>query len=428
MGEIKRPLVSFLNEEFRDYSLYTLHNRAITDLLGGLKPVHRKIMWTAQRKAKSFIKVVGLTGYVLAEANYHHGDGSVSDAIVKLAAPWSNHVPILDHDGFFGVRLEPRAAAPRYIMVRVSKNFETWFSDFNAVSYSKQDDGECYEPDQYFCNVPWNLVNGCTGIATGYSSMIHPRNPQKVARLINELLCGRTPDIDLLNIEYPSSKAKIVGFDSYGTVKHLQRNMYDVVELPPLYTQEFYKNKLEILLTKGVISNYDVTMSDCTPPFRVWMKKDVTDVVGALKLKAKLPTETFVFIHDNEVLIFDDIWDYIGKFIEERLKISDLSVRRHVSTREKVLRDLESKILFIDYMITQGIKDLTIDILNKRIARFTTDSEVRQQLLRIPITNFTKEKVAELIDEIKDLQSQIKSYQTLTPENHWKSQLIGLLA
>jgi len=428
MEEIKRPLPDFLNKDFRDYSLYTLHNRAITDLLGGLKPVHRKIMWTAQRKAKSFIKVVGLTGYVVAESNYHHGDASVSDAIVKLAAPWSNHIPILEHDGYFGCRLEPRAAAPRYIFVKMSNNFNTWFSDQNALNYSIQDDGECYEPDQYFCNVPWNLVNGCTGIATGYSSMIHPRNPHKIARLINDLLCGKTPDFNLLNIEYPSSTAKIDGFDSYGTVRHIQRNIYDVTELPPLYTQESYRAKLEQLLNKEVISNYEVTMSDTTPPFRIWMKKDVRDVVEALKLHQRLPTETFVFIHDNEVLIFDDIWDYIGKFIEERLKISDISLRRHISSREKILTDLEAKILFIDEMISLGIQGLTKSILDKRIAKFTNDPELHQQLARIAITNFTTERIKELIDDIKSLHSEIKSFQSITPENHWKSQLVGLLA
>jgi DNA topoisomerase-2 len=428
MTEVKRPLRNFLNEDFRDYSLYTLHNRAITDLLGGLKPVHRKIMWTAQRKAKSFIKVIGLTGYVLAESNYHHGDMSVSEAIVKLAAPWSNHVPILDHDGYFGWRLEPKAAAPRYIMVRLSQNFLTWFSDFNALSFTPQDDGECYEPDQYFCNVPWNLVNGCTGIATGYASTIHPRNPHKIAKLIHELLCGRTPEPGLLDIEYPSSTAKIEGFDSIGSVKHVQRNIYDVTELPPLYTQEVYKNKLETLLAKGVISNYEVTMSDNNPPFRVWLKEQPKDIEDALKLRTKLPAETFVFIHDNAVITFDDVWDYIGKFIEERLKISDASVRNHISSREKTLENLESKILFIDDMIRSGIQGLTRDILNQRIGKFTQNPELHQQLTRIAITNFTQEKIKELIEEIKELHSQIKSYQQLTPENHWKSQIVGLLA
>lgn len=428
MSEVKRPLQNFLNEDYRDYSLYTLHNRAITDLLGGLKPVQRKIMWTAQRKAKSFIKVVGLTGYVIAESNYHHGDSSVSEAIVKLAASWSNHVPILDQDGYFGWRLEPKAAAPRYIRVKLSNNFHTWFSDFNALTFTPQDDGECYEPDQYFCNVPWNLVNGCTGIATGYASTIHPRNPQKIARLINDLLCGRTPDINLLNIEYPTSKAKIEGFESIGAVKHLQRNMFDITELPPLYTEESYKNKLEALLTKGVISNYEVTMSDNTPPFRVWMKTTPSDILDALKLRVRLPAENFVFIHDNEVITFEDVWDYIGKFIEERLKISDLSVRLHISTREKALKDLESKILFIDHMINKGIQGLTKEILNQRIRQFTNDPEVHQQLTRISITNFTEEKIRELVEEIKELRSQIQSYQKLTPEDHWKSQIIGLLA
>lgn len=413
----EREISDFFNTDFREYALYTIQNRAISCLLDALKPVQRKALWIAAKKARQHpIKTVSLAGYIIADADYKHGDASAVDAVVKMAAKWRNNLQLLSGKGNFGSRLTPEAGAPRYTKVQLSQNFHNWFSDFNALSYDTADDGETYEPVTYHANVPWALINGIRGIATGYSSFVHPRHPDNIVKLTTALLDGKVPDGEWLGVHYPEYDGLIEDGYSIGQFEYKTKKKIIIHSLPVDHTLDSYANKLVKLLNKGVIRDFHKTYAAGSPPFIVDLKDNMANPEKTLGLRRKLPTEQFVFIHNKRLVIFDDVWEYIVTFIEERLKVAAAGISNSARTRETVANDLAVKILFIKRLRESGLKDLDNGKLKSIIDSINPQQHLRSVLFAMPIQQMTEEKIAEWEADIHHLEEEIDSLRAITPQ------------
>lgn len=170
-----------MKKSFLDYSMSVIVSRALPDVRDGLKPVHRRILYTMYENGldpnKPYRKCADTVGSVLGK--YHpHGDASVYDAMVRLAQDFSMRAPLVDGHGNFGSVDGDPPAAYRYTESRMSKMATRMLTDIDkdTVDFMPNYDDRLKEPVVLPSRYPNLLVNGCVGIAVGMATNIPPHN------------------------------------------------------------------------------------------------------------------------------------------------------------------------------------------------------------------------------------------------------------
>lgn len=197
---IQVDLREIMETSFLDYSMSVIVQRALPDVRDGLKPVHRRILYTMYENAlwpeKAYRKCADTIGSVLGR--YHpHGDASVYDALVRLAQDFSMRYMLIDGHGNFGSVDGDPPAAYRYTEARMSKLSVEMLKDIekDTVDFSPNYDDRLKEPNVLPSHFPNILVNGSTGIAVGMATNIPPHNMGEVLDGVCAMVDN--PDIDL---------------------------------------------------------------------------------------------------------------------------------------------------------------------------------------------------------------------------------------
>ena len=197
---IQVDLREIMETSFLDYSMSVIVQRALPDVRDGLKPVHRRILYTMYENAlwpeKAYRKCADTVGSVLGR--YHpHGDASVYDALVRLAQDFSMRYMLVDGHGNFGSVDGDPPAAYRYTEARMSKLSVEMLKDIekDTVDFSPNYDDRLKEPNVLPSHFPNILVNGSTGIAVGMATNIPPHNMGEVLDGVCAMVDN--PDIDL---------------------------------------------------------------------------------------------------------------------------------------------------------------------------------------------------------------------------------------
>ena len=197
---IQVDLREIMETSFLDYSMSVIVQRALPDVRDGLKPVHRRILYTMYENAlwpeKTYRKCADTVGSVLGR--YHpHGDASVYDALVRLAQDFSMRYMLIDGHGNFGSVDGDPPAAYRYTEARMSKLSVEMLKDIekDTVDFSPNYDDRLKEPNVLPSHFPNILVNGSTGIAVGMATNIPPHNMGEVLDGVCAMVDN--PDIDL---------------------------------------------------------------------------------------------------------------------------------------------------------------------------------------------------------------------------------------
>jgi len=174
-----------MKKSFLDYSMSVIVSRALPDVRDGLKPVHRRILYTMYENGltpdKSYRKCADTVGSVLGK--FHpHGDASVYDALVRLAQDFSLRYPLVDGHGNFGSVDGDPAAAYRYTEAKMSKISASMLTDIDkdTVDFMPNYDDRHEEPKFLPARFPNLLVNGSMGIAVGMTTNIPPHNLREV--------------------------------------------------------------------------------------------------------------------------------------------------------------------------------------------------------------------------------------------------------
>ena len=189
MAEKQRIIPVNIEDEMKssyiDYSMSVIVSRALPDVRDGLKPVHRRILHGMNElgltSSKSHKKSARVVGEVLGK--YHpHGDGSVYDAMVRLAQSWSLRYPLINGQGNFGHIDGDGPAAMRYTEARLEKMSDDILGDIkkDTVDYQNNFDDSLTEPSVLPTKVPNLLVNGASGIAVGMATNMLPHNLSEV--------------------------------------------------------------------------------------------------------------------------------------------------------------------------------------------------------------------------------------------------------
>lgn len=170
-----------IQDSFIDYAMSVITSRALPDVRDGLKPVHRRILFSMYKTGmfpdKPHKKSAHIVGDVLAK--YHpHGDSSVYDAMVRLAQDFNIRYPLIDGQGNFGSVDGDSAAAMRYTEARMTKLATEMLTDLekDTIDYMKNYDESLEEPTVLPSRFPNLLVNGSSGIAVGMATNIPPHN------------------------------------------------------------------------------------------------------------------------------------------------------------------------------------------------------------------------------------------------------------
>ena len=211
-----------MRENYLEYAKFCVKDRAISDIRDGLKPVHRRILYSMLENKlyhnKPFEKVSKRVGYVMGE--YHpHGDASITTALVNLSIPWKNNEPNIEILGNYGSIDGDSHGAARYIECRLTKAGEEYGVDLNPniIPYEPNYDNTkqiaVFLPNR----LPQLLINGSEGLAVGIASNILPHNPQEVVNTYKYYLQNPHASIeDLVNIlngpDFPT-KGTIVNKD-----------------------------------------------------------------------------------------------------------------------------------------------------------------------------------------------------------------------
>ena len=194
-----------LEEEMKrsmlDYAMSVITARALPDVRDGLKPVHRRILYSMHENGwtsslKDHVKCAKVVGAVMGD--YHpHGDGSIYDALVRLSQPWSLRYCAIDFHGGNGSIDGDKAAAYRYTECKLDKFADEMLVDINknVVDMSKNFSEDKDEPSVLPSRIPFLLVNGSSGIAVGMATNMAPHNLREIVSGIKATL--ENPDIEI---------------------------------------------------------------------------------------------------------------------------------------------------------------------------------------------------------------------------------------
>lgn len=204
-------IIEEMQRSYLDYAMSVIVSRALPDVRDGMKPVHRRILFSMGEMGidwnKKYVKCARVTGDVMGK--YHpHGDAAIYDALARLAQDWSLRLPLIDGQGNFGSVDGDPPAAQRYTECRLQKAAHSLLDDLDkeTVNFRDNYDGTLQEPTVLPAKFPNLLVNGAGGIAVGMATNIPPHN-------LSEVINGCVALIDNPAIELPDLMQIIPGPD-----------------------------------------------------------------------------------------------------------------------------------------------------------------------------------------------------------------------
>ncbi|MBN8919219.1 MAG: DNA gyrase subunit A, partial [Rhizobiales bacterium] len=197
-----------VRRSYLDYAMSVIVARALPDVRDGLKPVHRRILFSMHEQGhtpdKKYVKSARVVGDVMGK--YHpHGDQAIYDALVRMAQPFSMRLPLIDGQGNFGSVDGDPPAAMRYTECRLASAAMSLIDDIDkdTVDFQANYDGNEAEPVVLPARFPNLLVNGAGGIAVGMATNIPPHNLGEIIDACEALIANPELSIDELNAIVP---------------------------------------------------------------------------------------------------------------------------------------------------------------------------------------------------------------------------------
>jgi len=401
-------LTEVVKEEYRNYQIYTLMDRAIPYLQDGLKPGQRRILFTLwKNQSKGLMKVSSATGLVLTL--HPHGPASVESAIVNMAQDYtfSNNYPLIDKKGYFGERMETAPAASRYIECKLGKVAEyLLFDDMNQVDMVPNYDEKVMEPVCLLPKLPIMLLNGAEGIGTGFSSVIPSfHHSDLIASIIQFVETGKAKKLK----SYVHNYRNKIEVDEKGRFvfsmkfEEIHGSIY-ITELPRGYDA----TKIYRYLTKFIDEDYIKDFIDSSVNndikieliFKKGQQPPLTEVIEKMSNSSTL-VPNYTLISERGVRIFNVPEEIIEIFGAKRLEV--------VKRRYELLSEDLAKKIRQNNEIIRFIKDKEYEIATKSTNRKSYVEYLDKKkftfaeyLADMPIYRMTKEEVEKRQLMVKD--------------------------
>src|SRR4026209_1194979 len=206
-----------MRRAYLEYAMSVIIGRALPDVRDGLKPVHRRVLWSIHELGNAYNKAYKKSARVVGDVigKYHpHGDTAVYDTIVRLVQDFSMRYPLIDGQGNFGSVDGDDAAAMRYTEVRMARITNEVLDDIEkeTVDFQPNYDESLSEPKVLPTRIPLLLVNGSEGIAVGMATTIQPHNLTEILDATMALIKNPGITIDELISIVPGPDFPTAGF------------------------------------------------------------------------------------------------------------------------------------------------------------------------------------------------------------------------
>ena len=431
------PITQFANEQFIQFSRYDCE-RSLPNVIDGFKTTQRKIIHTFIKEhvtAPKELKVAQAASSVAFHTDYHHGENGIAGVICGMAPTYvgSNNLNMVEPLGMFGSQLDPTPSAARYIFTRLSDNFRMIFKseDDSIIRHLYSDDLKI-EPDFYLPIIPMILVNGTSGIGTGFACNFFNHNP---ADLVD----------DVLNIINNKKRKQLVpfykgfkgciepGVDGQwifkGVIKKINTTTLQVTEFPLGMTQEKFKSVLIKLKESGFIKDFD---DDSTDSNGILVTIDVPRTTGYLdepqllekfkliskdteNLTAWLPTGKLANFKSTAKLVEYFTAFRLTKYEERRAKLLEIYEFDKLVYEEKA-RFIKLYITSAEKFSKKTKKELTDILLAEKFTQI-------DKLLSIRIYNLTADEIESLEKDIQKIKIQIDALNNTTAAEMYVSEL-----
>lgn len=435
MNNAIRNITEIVDSEAKEYAMYTVEQRAIPNMIDGLKPVQRFMVYRAlslsSGNREKMHKLASVAGGV-ADAGYHHGEGSAQDSGALMANTWNNNFPLLDGQGNFGSRIVQTAAASRYIFCRVSENFRKLYKDFDVCP--AHEDVEHLPPKFYLPVIPVVLLNGVSGIATGYSTSIMPHCPQSVIECTRLAVNGQLdPKTTQPEIKYPKFSGNIVKveknkYELHGLYDFTSKTQMYIKEIPYKYDRTKFVKVLDDLENAGFIT-YDDDCSKAGFGFKVKFRKEYnlpTDpglrhekIMKDFKLIERL--SQFIVVIDETGKLndkFESSSELINHFVKVRMGFIEKRIAHKKVSTKKEFELAAAKLKFIAGVISGSIiiQGKTRKELTEELSENESFSAHVDKLVSMNIYHITKDEAMKLGEEAKKLKSLMAYWESTTPK------------
>lgn len=412
-------IVSEVKDSFIDYSMSVITSRAIPDLRDGLKPVHRRILWSMYEEGntpdKPHKKSATTVGYVMG--HYHpHGDSSIYEAMVRLAQDFNERYMLVDGHGNFGNIEGDGAAAYRYTEARLSKISLELIRDINKNTVDMDDnfDETSKEPRVLPSRFPNILVNGSMGIAVGMATNIPPHNLGEVidgcvAYIDNhdidtmELMeYVKGPDFPTGGIILGNSGIKKAYETGRGSItirsraeieEHNNHSTIVITEVPYGVNTMELKNKVAELVRDKVIegiSDYHTDLKDGVK-ITITLKRDANPQVVLNNL----------YKHTNFQISYGIIFLMLDQGVPKTLGLKDIISKYIDHQKEVIIRrtkfDLDKDERRVHILEGYKIAQDNIDEVIKIIKTAKSDVEAKEKLMvRFSLSEIQTDAILEL--------------------------------
>jgi len=394
------PISKFIDTKFRDYAVYVLEQRGIPNFYDALTPVQRYILKNSPTSFQKTLSVVGKS----IQSGYHHGNSSLEGAISRLARPFGNALQLLDGYGFFGSEVSPDAAAARYTSVKISNIANDILNKYKYL-HVKEEDGP-YEP--LWMDIPLGLTMPIIGIAVGYKTSILPRKLEH----IQEFLSGKRKTIEPYFEGYTGIVEPYTELGNSWILSSaiaINGNKIHISELPPILKYATVLKKLESIYHKfegfiKIVNNSNIKV-DIDIFFNG--KDDVmwNDLqMAIIKAFSIIVTECPVFIKDNQVLVYDNVEQYLQDYKYQVKRLHYKNVEWEETKLSTELSFNEAKLIFIEFMLKQK---RTNDEITIHIKSYS--DTIKERLERMTSRKFTKDELVATKKEISELTKSLKA-------------------
>lgn len=459
----------FINNELIHFSTYDCA-RSIPNMVDGLKISLRKILYSAfKRKLTSEIKVAQFSGYVSEHSAYHHGEASLNGAIVNMAQDYvgSNNINLLLPNGQFGTRLQggDDSASERYIFTQLNPLTRYIFPelDDHVLNYL-DDDGTMVEPEYYVPIIPFSLINGISGIGTGFSCNIPAFNPMDFVKYLKQkLYTFISPQYsnmeNMQNYEftpyYEGFKGTINKIEEYkylikGCYEKLDNDRIRIVELPvgtwtmpyiafleSLMDSTDKNGKKQIPSIKDFTSLSTEVSVDITIVFpkgrldELIGHKDALGIDGLeklLKLTTSISTSNMHMFDANRRLHkYKNVQEIIEQFYLVRIELYETRKAFMVDQLQHKLIKLSNKAKYIEETL-HGRVDLRkkradqVEELMKHNNFDKIDGDFKY-LIKMPMDSVTEENVKHIMKEKDDAKQELDVLMNTTIYQMWLHEL-----
>lgn len=408
-------------EYYTTYAKYVLEYRALPSVYDGLKPVQRRIIYTANQYPQKLMKTAKMAGAVMAL--HPHADSSISGSIYDMAHP-TNVFPMFTTKGNFG-GVNITGAAPRYTELYLSEVARYNFCQF--IDYADYEVGEIgeKEPVALPSIVPYALFRGADGIGVGLSTKVMPLNLIEVIDYYIDYIKndGKTsyfahPDVGYVLLEMSRKEIKQAVKDYRGRIQ--VSSIVTQISNNTLLVEDIYDRSIDAVINKldkqyGWFKNdqvgfRDASTSSCKYVFEIYDNKlDILDVKSAI-VDATRRAGTYTRIMEEDGNAVYAPMEYV---VKQSLSCLNKAIDKKIQSDTVKIQNQLNLYTTLDLCKSAGIfskvTTMTTDQLVNLIIRTAKCSqEVAQEVVKKPISYLTKSHDAEaqsLVNQLKDLQS-----------------------